>query len=147
MSEDERTVKTAHLKPDCSNGPYEAGVKKASSPRRRRLSVDPLSRPNVSGSESSGAHTPLLPETSPASFPVECCTSSSPRCSATPDDFVRVIEMVDGERIRHHEVERHPDVVTKLEERYIFFRRRVPDHIQDWGSNARSNSRSPYLRW
>ena len=26
LSEDERTVKTAHLKPACRNGPYEAGV-------------------------------------------------------------------------------------------------------------------------
>jgi hypothetical protein len=26
VSEDERTVKTAHLKPDCSNGSYEAGA-------------------------------------------------------------------------------------------------------------------------
>ena len=38
-----------------------------------------------------------------------------------PPDFVRVIEMVDGESIRHQEVERHPDVVTELEAKYIFF--------------------------
>jgi len=38
-----------------------------------------------------------------------------------PLDFVRVIEVVDGESIRDEEVERHPDVVTRLEERYIFF--------------------------
>ena len=36
-------------------------------------------------------------------------------------DFVRVIEMIDGESVRHQEVERHPNVVTELEERYIFF--------------------------
>jgi hypothetical protein len=38
-----------------------------------------------------------------------------------PPDFVRVIEMIDGESIRHQEVERHPDVVTELEAKYIFF--------------------------
>jgi len=38
-----------------------------------------------------------------------------------PPDLVRVVEMVAGENIRHQEVERHPDVVTRLEERYMFF--------------------------
>jgi len=38
-----------------------------------------------------------------------------------PPDVVRVVEVVDGESIRDQEVERHPDVVTRLEERYIFF--------------------------
>jgi hypothetical protein len=36
-------------------------------------------------------------------------------------DFVQVCEMVDGERIHHHEVQRHPGVVTEMEEKYIFF--------------------------
>jgi hypothetical protein len=35
--------------------------------------------------------------------------------------FVRVIEMIDGESFQHQEVQQHPDVVTELEERYIFF--------------------------
>ena len=35
--------------------------------------------------------------------------------------FVRVNEMVEGESIRHQEVQRHSNVVTELEERYIFF--------------------------
>ena len=38
-----------------------------------------------------------------------------------PPDLVRVIEMIEGETIRHQEVERHPAVVTELEQRYIFF--------------------------
>ena len=38
-----------------------------------------------------------------------------------PLDLVRVIEVIDGESICHREVERHPDVMTKLEERYMFF--------------------------
>jgi hypothetical protein len=38
-----------------------------------------------------------------------------------PPHFVRVIEMIDGESIQHQEVQRHPDVVTELEAKYIFF--------------------------
>jgi hypothetical protein len=38
-----------------------------------------------------------------------------------PPDFVRVIEAIGGESIRHEEVERHPDVMTRLEVRYMFF--------------------------
>ena len=38
-----------------------------------------------------------------------------------PPHFVRVIEMIDGESIQHQEVQWHPDVVTEIEERYIFF--------------------------
>jgi hypothetical protein len=38
-----------------------------------------------------------------------------------PPDSVRVIELIDGASIQHDEVHRHPDVVAKLEERYIFF--------------------------
>jgi hypothetical protein len=36
-------------------------------------------------------------------------------------DLVRVIEMIDGESTRHKEIQRCPDIVTELEERYIFF--------------------------
>ena len=38
-----------------------------------------------------------------------------------PPNIVRVIEVIDGEGTHHEEVQRHPDVVTELEERYIFF--------------------------
>lgn len=41
------------------------------------------------------------------------------RCSAP--DFVQVSETVDGESVHHREVQRHPDVVAEIEERYIFF--------------------------
>ena len=34
---------------------------------------------------------------------------------------VRVVEMIDGESIQHQEVQRHPNVVTELEDKYIFF--------------------------
>jgi hypothetical protein len=36
-------------------------------------------------------------------------------------DFVQVSEMIPGEGIRQQEVRRNPDVVTAMEERYIFF--------------------------
>jgi hypothetical protein len=36
-------------------------------------------------------------------------------------DFVRVSEMIDGKSIRRQEVQQDPDVVTEIEERYIFF--------------------------
>jgi hypothetical protein len=38
-----------------------------------------------------------------------------------PPDFVRVIERIDGASIQHREVQRHPDIVTELEAKYIFF--------------------------
>ena len=41
------------------------------------------------------------------------------QCSSP--DFVQVSEMIDGESIHHQEVQRHPDVVTEIEERYMFF--------------------------
>jgi hypothetical protein len=41
------------------------------------------------------------------------------QCSAP--NLVQVSELVDGERVHHQEVERHADVVTKLEAKYIFF--------------------------
>ena len=41
------------------------------------------------------------------------------QCSST--DFVLVTEVVSGERIRHQEVPRDFDIVTEVEERYIFF--------------------------
>jgi hypothetical protein len=36
-------------------------------------------------------------------------------------DLVQVCEVVDGECLQSQPVQRHSDVVTKLEERYIFF--------------------------
>ena len=36
-------------------------------------------------------------------------------------NFVQVRETIDGESLLHLEVQRHPDVVTEIEERYIFF--------------------------
>jgi len=41
------------------------------------------------------------------------------QCSST--DLVLVTELVSGERIRHQEVPRDFDIVTEVEERYIFF--------------------------
>lgn len=41
------------------------------------------------------------------------------QCSSP--DFVQVSEMIDGESFHHQEVQRHPDVVAEIEERYIFF--------------------------
>jgi hypothetical protein len=41
------------------------------------------------------------------------------QCS--PPNVVQVIEMIDGERIHHQEVQRQTDAVTELEEKYIFF--------------------------
>jgi hypothetical protein len=38
-------------------------------------------------------------------------------------DFVQVSEMVDGQAIHHQGVTRHPDVVTEMEKKYIFFAR------------------------
>jgi hypothetical protein len=38
-----------------------------------------------------------------------------------PPDSVRVTEMIEGESIRHHEIQWNSDVVTELEQRYIFF--------------------------
>jgi hypothetical protein len=40
-------------------------------------------------------------------------------CSST--DFVLVSEIISGERVRHQEVRRDLDIVTEVEERYIFF--------------------------
>jgi hypothetical protein len=36
-------------------------------------------------------------------------------------DLVQVTETIDGERLLHEEVQRYTDVVTQLEQRYIFF--------------------------
>jgi hypothetical protein len=41
------------------------------------------------------------------------------QCSST--GFVLVSEVISGERIRHEEVQRDLDIVTEVEERYIFF--------------------------
>jgi hypothetical protein len=36
-------------------------------------------------------------------------------------DLVQVIEMIDGRKTHHQEVQRHPDVVTEMEKKYMFF--------------------------
>jgi hypothetical protein len=36
-------------------------------------------------------------------------------------DLVQVIETIDNRRTRYQEVQRHPDVVTQMEEKYMFF--------------------------
>jgi hypothetical protein len=36
-------------------------------------------------------------------------------------DLVQVNETIDGESLHHQRVQRHPDVVTQMEGRYIFF--------------------------
>ena len=41
------------------------------------------------------------------------------QCSSP--DFVQVSETIDGESVHHREVQRHPNVVTEIEERYMFF--------------------------
>ncbi len=40
-------------------------------------------------------------------------------------DFVRVSEMTNGGSIHHQQVQRHPAVVSEIEERYIFFARQA----------------------
>jgi hypothetical protein len=36
-------------------------------------------------------------------------------------DFVQVSEFIEGDRIQHQRVERHPDVVLEMEQKYMFF--------------------------
>jgi hypothetical protein len=38
-----------------------------------------------------------------------------------PPDLLQVVETVDGGDIRHEQVKRHPDVVTEMEKKYMFF--------------------------
>jgi 3-hydroxyacyl-CoA dehydrogenase len=38
-----------------------------------------------------------------------------------PPDLIQVIEMIDGRETHHQEVQRHPDVVTEMEKKYMFF--------------------------
>src|ERR1035438_8304324 len=45
------------------------------------------------------------------------------QCSSP--NIVRVSEMIDGESLRHQEVQRGPDVVTEIDERYMFFARQA----------------------
>jgi hypothetical protein len=58
--------------------------------------------------------------------------SKKPQCDMKPRDavisfqcfspnFVQVRETIDGESLLHQEVQQHPDVVTEIEARYIFF--------------------------
>jgi len=59
----------------------------------------------------------LQPDTTPRDAVI------SFKCSSP--HFVQVSEMVDGRSIHHREVQRHPGVVTEMEERYIFFARQA----------------------
>jgi len=43
------------------------------------------------------------------------------RFQCSKPDFVQVSEAIQGERIHHHEVQRHPGVVAEMEVKYIFF--------------------------
>jgi len=38
-----------------------------------------------------------------------------------PPRFVQVVERVDGHNLHHEQVLRHPDVVTEMEAKYMFF--------------------------
>jgi hypothetical protein len=40
-------------------------------------------------------------------------------CSAP--NMVRVSETVDGQRVLHQQIKRHPNVVTEMERKYMFF--------------------------
>jgi hypothetical protein len=43
------------------------------------------------------------------------------RFQCSPPNLVQVSELIEGKRIDHQQAEWHTDVVTELEERYIFF--------------------------
>ena len=58
--------------------------------------------------------------------------SKKPQCDMKPrdavirfqcvsPDLVQVSEMIDGESLHHREVQQDPNVVTEMEERYMFF--------------------------
>jgi hypothetical protein len=65
------------------------------------------------------------------------------RCS--PPDFVQVRETIDGESFLHLEVQRHPDVVTEVEARYIFFAKQA-DIARDQVKRGRSCAFNVYFR-
>jgi hypothetical protein len=65
------------------------------------------------------------------------------QCS--PPDCVQVSEMIGGESFHHLEVQRHPDVVTEIEERYIFFAKQA-DIARDQVRRGRSCIFNVYFR-
>jgi len=65
------------------------------------------------------------------------------QCS--PPDYVQVSEMIGCESIHHQEVQRHPDVVTEMEKRYIFFAKQA-DVARDQVRRGRSCIFNVYFR-
>jgi hypothetical protein len=65
------------------------------------------------------------------------------QCS--PPDYVQVSEMIGGETFHHLEVQRHPDVVTEIEERYIFLAKQA-DIASDQVRRGRSCIFNVYFR-
>jgi hypothetical protein len=65
------------------------------------------------------------------------------QCS--PPDYVQVSEMIGGESIHHQEVQRRPNVVTEMEERYIFFAKQA-DLARNQVSHGRSCAFNVYFR-
>jgi hypothetical protein len=60
-------------------------------------------------------------------------------------DFVQVSEMIGGESIHHEEVQRDTDVVTQIEERYMFFARQA-DVARDQVMHGQSCVFNVYFR-
>jgi len=65
------------------------------------------------------------------------------QCS--PPDCVQVRETINGESFLHPEVQRHPDVVTEIEEKYIFFAKQA-GIARDQVRRGRSCAFSVYFR-
>ena len=65
------------------------------------------------------------------------------QCS--PPDYVQVSEMIGGESFHHLEVQRHPDVVTEIEKKYIFFATQA-DIVRDQVRRGRSCIFNVYFR-
>jgi hypothetical protein len=86
-----------------------------------------------SGIESSKLRRDMKPRDAVISF----------QCSSP--DFVQVSEMIDGESIHHREVQRHPDVVTEMEERYMFFAKQA-DAARNQVMHGRSCVFNVYFR-
>jgi hypothetical protein len=55
----------------------------------------------------------------------------------TSPGLVQVSEMIDGESIHHEEAQRDPDVVTEIQERYIFFAKQADLAREQAGSFLR----------
>ena len=65
------------------------------------------------------------------------------QCS--PPDYVQVSEVIEGEGFHHQEVHRHPNVVTEIEQRYIFFAKQA-DIARDQVRRGRSCTFNVYFR-